>query len=421
MRRTTLLAISPFQGFQRIDSNISPIHLNSPSKWKYELSQVMAPPTLVNRTMTGPYEGRHSNVNRYRKGVWIDVDMHPAMRVALEPYLKKLQLTRAIPNTDPKEAAEDYKKVAPLVGDDAAKLNWLAKVLQLCGHKKAGDVALDLWKLECAERFMTGPAVSAAASAALVSSSSSSADAAADIPPLGLIEAMLYAASTSNKPEWKPIFERCLKGGWDLTPKFSTRLWVCLLTTAGIQNDAKGVRMLLDEIIDVQASIETFEAIAFVRALNALTAKEDYNYGKKFLFRLSPKAVERTHIAYKQCRGFKAEAIEPPLSENDAMFYHVAWHNSIRQPQRFSPRQTYFNYKPNYAANISQNSGSSGTDVLKEKIDKWKEEGLLPEDYEFTGEFVDNSAKFKQTMRHEHWAKLPKILKNPKYGYCGEH
>jgi hypothetical protein len=47
--------------------------------------------------------------------------------------------------------------------------------------------------------------------------------------------------------------------------------------------------------------------------------------------------------------------------------------------------------------------------------------GLLPEDYEFEGNVEDRGAKFRAKMRHEHWAKMPKILKNKKYGYCGEH
>lgn len=450
MRRTQLLQLSPFQGFQRFDQNLSPMHKYSPNRWSYEFSQVMTPPTLVNRALNAPFKNHYANVNRYRKGVWVDVDMHPSMRVALEPYLSKLQLTRTIPNTDPKEAAEDYKKVSPLVGDDHAKMNWLAKVIQLCGHKKAGDIALELWNKECVERYMKGPAISSAVVSAALASSSSSAGAsssdaligsssaststaaalqqeqqlvalAATVPSIGLIEAILYATSASDKPDWKPIFERCLKNGWNLTPKFSTRLWVCLLTTAGNQNDAKGARMLLEEMLDVQASIETIEGFAYVRALNSFTDKGDYNYGKKFLFNLSPETIERVLKCYKTFRGYGAETIQPPLPDNEKMFYHVAWHNSIRQPQRFSPRQLYFNYKPNYAAGNDDSSGKSGGDVLKERIAKWKEEGLLPEDYEFEGDFVDKTARFKQTMRHEHWSKLPKVLKNPKYGYCGEH
>ena len=89
-RRSPLLI-----GYTPVNPDTSPMISYSNYHWNYTLPQGMEAPVTVNRTMTAPHTSGHRNVNLYR-GVWIALDMHPAFRVALDPYLKKLPLTRTL-------------------------------------------------------------------------------------------------------------------------------------------------------------------------------------------------------------------------------------------------------------------------------------------------------------------------------------
>ena len=395
LRRSPLARVQSHGGFQRINEFDSPMMGYSMFHWNYDRSQVMQPPDRVNRTLTGPHRNRYNAVNRYH-GVWIDVDMHPAMRVALAPYLEKLQLTRQVPTTSAEEAVNDFKMVAPLVQDDQARLNWLAKVIQLCAFKGGKmDLVQPLWDNECAARFIDGD----------------------ERPPVPLVMAYLFACAVGSSKGWRVVFDKCLKDGWNITPSFGTDMWNQLLWCCGRAGDGAATIAVLNEMVDVQENLELVDRQAYVAAFNVIKSEADYNSLKKFLFSLDAKKVEAIHKYYIIRRASEDES----FPDNDKVFYHVGWHSAIRHPRGFSPRQLYFDYKPVFQTRDSETSKKNVTDVVKDKIQKWKEEGLLPEDYEFEGNVEDRGAKFRAKMRHEHWAKMPKMLKNKKYGYCGEH
>lgn len=50
----------------------------------------------------------------------------------------------------------------------------------------------------------------------------------------------------------------------------------------------------------------------------------------------------------------------------------------MRQPRQFVPRQLYFDYKPSSIISGAQSSNAKIEEIVKEKIAKWKEEGVLP-------------------------------------------
>ena len=369
-------------GFTPVNPEASPMVSYSNYHWNYTLPQGMEAPITVNRNMAVPYASAHRNVNLYR-GVWIELDMHPIYRVALEPFLKKLPLTRKVPQTSCDEAAADFRAVSPRVNNTAATDAWLAKVFLLCGFQRQGDIALALWNEFCEERFMTG----------------------SEKPPVPLIKAMLFCLAKSNSDRWWPIFDKCLKQGWNVTPLFDTALWGCLLKAAGRLNDGKQVRSMLEEMIDVQAFIDSVDSTSLVIALNAVTEQDDYNFIKKFLFDIGGIKTLSLAKRYTSLRGKDAASLRTPLKENDNMYYHICWHSSVRQPQKFSPRQLYFNYKPG-AETVSSSAGSKMEDIVKEKIENWKAEGLLPQDYVHEDSWYDKAQAFKIVNKQERWKKL---------------
>jgi hypothetical protein len=388
LRRTQRRSV----GYTPVNPDTSPMVSYNNYHWNYTKPQGMEAPLTVNRTMSAPYTSAHRNVNLYR-GVWIELDMHPVYRVALEPYLKKLPLTRKIPNTSCDEAASDFRAVSPKVNNAAAEDAWLAKVFQLCGFQRKGEVALSLWNDFCKERFTKN----------------------GEKPPVALIKAILFCLTKSGSAEWQAIFDQCLKHGWNITPLFDTSLWACLLECAGRLDDGKAVRKILDEMIDVQACIDSVDSTSLVVAVNAITDPDDYNFLKKFLFNLGGAKTLSLAKRYTSLRGKDAASLKVPLKENDNVYYHVCWHSSVRQPQKFSPRQLFFNYKPS-AETVSTTPNSKMEDIVKEKIENWKAEGLLPQDYVHEDSWYDKAQAFKLVAKQERWMGLPEESKKDREG-----
>ncbi|EPY40934.1 hypothetical protein AGDE_02991 [Angomonas deanei] len=310
-------------GYNPVNPDTSPMLMYNQYHWHYNLPQGMERPHNVNRSLPAPFSSMHSNVNRYR-GVWIATDIHPAFLVALAPQLKKLPHERSVPKTPVEEVVAEYEKMVPLIGDQKAKDGWLAKIFQHCAFQRNGDAAMGLWDRYCKPRFVDGN----------------------EKPPLPLVQAILFCCSKSDNAGWKPIFEKCLKGGWNLSPMFDTPQWSYLLKSVGRQGDEQGIKMILEEMLDVQADLDRVEARSIVIALNAVKDKEIYNFVKKYLFHFGERKVKFLRITYSNLRGHGAEKLRVPLKENDAMYYHVCWHAAIRLPRQFSPRQLYFDYKP---------------------------------------------------------------------------
>lgn len=346
---------------------------------------------MVNRRFEVPFRGHGRHVNKFR-GVWVPLDIPATYRIALAPQLEKLALGRSIPKTEPSEAVDDFKKISPLVEELFVRDAWLAKVVQLCAFHKTSDLPHELWQQHCAARF------------------------ASCVPPLPLVTAMLYSYAASDSAECAKFFRRCLKDEWNMAPHFHVELWNQLLRSAGAQQDEGFVTLLLAEMLDVHADTERLEANKVVRALNAIKGKESYEYVKKYLFHFGESKTKALAIEYKKLRSDESQQ----LPENDAMFYHVLWHAEIRQPRTFSPRQLYFDYQPGALEKSSHSPNAKVDSVVKDKIQQWKDQGLLPEDYEHTDKVYDKGAAYKSIIRKEDWKKWPKMIKHKKYGYHGE-
>lgn len=394
LRRTSRRAV----GYTPVNPDTSPMIAYSQYHWHYNLPQGMERPHAVNQKMTAPYQSTHSFVNKYR-GVWIEFDMHPAFRVALEPQLRKLPHGRTLPRTPVEEVISDYNNMAYLIDDEVTRDLWLAKVFQHCSFQRSGE-AMALWERDCHPRFMD--------------------DGATAKPPLALVKAILFYCSKIDHASWKPIFQKCLKDDWNYTPFFDTAQWSFLLKSAGRMGDEEGVRLLLEEMLDVQADLDRVEARSIVIALNAITDGNIYEYMKKYLFNFGERKVKFLRITYSDLRGHGAGKLRVPLKENDKVYYHVCWHSSIRAPRQFSPRQLYFDYTPSTLGASAHNPNAKIDDIVKDKIEKWKSEGLLPEDYVHEDRVYDRGAAFKNVARQEKWKKMPRIVKSKKMGYTGE-
>lgn len=382
MRRSwCLLSYSQFVPDGMQDRSVS----DSMFGWSYLFPQHMVMPHTVNRTKSMPYRSREFS-NSF-KSVWIPLDMHPVYRAALEPYLRKLALTRAVPPTKPAEAVADWKAKAPLIDDAPTRHAWLAKVLHLCGIHKAADDGLALWAEECHADYVTGDAV----------------------PTVGLGTAVVYCAAAGRAAEWRQFYECCLQRKWNITPHFETPMWNELLECAAAKADGEAVVLLLDEMVDVQFTLEWLDASALVRALNAVTETAHYERIKKILFAFTPEKTEQVIKRYTSLRSraeLEVEGAEMP--ENDVMFYHVHWHNRIRHPLTFNPRQQFFDYKPSAAVDTQTKlSKKTAAQLVEERMERWKAEGLVPEDYEHKQHIDDVSERHKEAMRTEFWKRKP--------------
>jgi len=409
MRRTVLRRL----GYTPINPDTSPMLQYSNYHWHYNFLQGMEFPRATNRSMDVPFSSPRKNVNLYRHGVWIELDMPAAYRIALEPQLSKLAIGRTIPRTEASEAAADFKKLSPLIAETHVQEAWLAKVVQLTAFQQKADIAKELWASSgCEDRYTVLKEAAPSSGSSTVA------------PTEALVFAMLFSLARSMSPEWKLFFTRCLKNGWNMTPRFPTALWSELLRVAGALDDQAGVMVLLEEMLDVHGDLEHLSNESVVYALNSVTGASEYNYVKKYLFHFSERKTERLSKHYGRLRTLSAEegdsAPKPPLKDNDNMFYHVTWHVSIRQPRKFSPRQLFFDYQPAAMARTGHNPNAKIDAVVKDKVAQWKQQGLLPEDYEFTDQVYDKSAAFKNVMRQEKWKKWPKMLKDKRFGYFGD-
>lgn len=414
-------------GYTAVNPDTSPMVMYSNYHWHYNLPQGMERPHSVNRQLPAPFQSMHRNVNRYRS-VWIgggESRTHPegtarssarmplAYQVALDSVLRKLPRGRQVPSTPVEDVVSDYERVSPRLHEPVVRDLWLSRLLQHCAFHRAGEVGLKLWETHAAPRYM-----SSSLPGALGSSTPS------PQPPLPLVKAMLLLCCKCDLPQWKAVFKRCQRPPqWNLTPLFETAMWSFLLKTAGRQGDAAGVQLLLEEMLDVKADLDRVEARSLVYALNAVDTSKDeaiYAFIKSFLFQLGERKVKFLRITYANLRGHGASKLRVPLTPNDNMFYHVCWHESVRLPRTFNPRQLYFDYTPTTIVGGAQDPNGKIDDIVKDKIEKWKSEGLLPEDYVHEDRVYDKAAAFKNVSRQEKWKKVPRIVKSRRFGYTGD-
>eukprot|EP00796_Vickermania_ingenoplastis_P011710 gene11710-8057_t len=417
-----------FLGYTPVNPDTSPMVQYSNYHWHYNFPQGMERPHNVNRSLPAPFQSSHRNVNRYRS-VWIGDEgpsaglpvvatssgtplqlgrMPMAYAVALEPYLKKLPHGRNVPSTPVAEAVTDFETVQGRVEDELVREVWLSKLLHHCAHAREAETAMQLWEKYAAPKYM--PATTSPGATAAVP------------PPLQLVKAALFACSKGDHKGWRGIFNMCLKSGWNYSPYFDTAQWSFLLKSLGRQGDEAGVKAVLEEMLDVKADLDRVEARSLVFALNCVKDNEIYNFVKQFLFHFSERKVKHLRLTYSDLRGHGAGKLRVPLNPelNDAMYYHVCWHESVRLPRRFSPRQLYFDYHPSTTLGGIQDPDAKIDDIVKDKIEKWKSEGLLPEDYVHEDRVYDRGTAFKNVARQEKWKKMPKIVKSRKFGYTGD-
>lgn len=447
-----------YSGYTPVNPDTSPMVQYSNYHWHYNLPQGMERPHSVNRRLPAPFQSMHRNVNQY-KPVWIGEESYAplqarqnsstaswsgassfqvplAYHVALAEQWEKLPHGRLVPSTPVHEVVEDFQRLHSQIQDDVVKDYWLSKVLQHCAFAREGEIAMKLWEEYVLPNYAGVPLRSDTMNGgdAPKSNSSSpttmlSADRNADpnshshlyrAPPLPLVKAMLFACSKSDHKGWRSIFDLCLKPHWNATPYFDTAQWSSLLKSVGRSGDEQGVRLLLEEMLDVKADLDRIEARSVVYALNAIKDREIYNFIKSFLFHFGERKVKFLRITYSDLRGHGASKLRVPLVENDNMYYHVCWHDSIRRPQQFSPRQLYFDYTPSSIVGGAQDPDGKIDDIVKEKIEKWKSEGLLPEDYVHEDRVYDRATAFKNVARQEQWKKMPRIVKSRRFGYTGD-
>lgn len=416
----------------------------SPFGWNYLLPQNMVFPWRVNRNMTMAHRNTRAPRAKYT-GVWVDVEPMPVvMQEALKPWLSKLALGRTLPPTDPAEAIADFEKISPLLLKNNNNNNnqnslesqtvrcWLAKVIQLCAMKKQNDLGVELWK-----KFLSS------------SSSSSSSSVPVEI---NLASALLYctAGSSADAAFFHELFNRCASRedsvGWNATQSFNVNLWNSLLSNRGLKGDEAGVLMIFRELASLQYDVNTLSGDCIIVALNCIKSDELYTEVKEKVLPLF--AAERVKVlgyTYTKLRSkaemaaasggeeeksddnsnnnetahsvyFNKTLTHAELPENDKMYYHVSWHSRVRQPMEFMPRRLYFDYKPSMAAAKSGTEArKNAKDIVKDRIKTWKEEGLLPEDYDENQElkFHDSASAYKNSMRSEKWKKTPGFLNTP--------
>lgn len=406
-------------GYTPVNPDTSPMILYSNYHWHYNLPQGMERPHAVNRSLPAPFMSAHRNVNRYR-GVWVEAGLPYSSSSPSPPPLLPLAYEEALhfvlcklpqgrggrTSTPVAEAVADYEQYSPQLLDLAARDGWLVRLLHHCALARDGEAAMRLWESQVAPRFPP-------------SSRMGSAD---TKPMLPLVRSILFALSKADHPGWRPIFQRCLKAEWNYAPHFETAQWSFLLKSAGRQGDESGVRVLLEEMLDVKADLDRVEARSIVFALNAVKDPSIYNYVKAYLFHFGERKVNALRRTYSDLRGHGAGKLRLPLqpADNEAMYYHMCWHASIRSPRGFSPRQLYFDYKPTTVGVGAQHPDAKISDIVRDKIEKWKAEGLLPDDYVHEDQVYDKGAAFKNVARQEKWKKMPRIVKNPRFGYTGD-
>jgi hypothetical protein len=389
------------RGYQVPNPDTDPTHQFGPYGWTYNLSQVMDVPRTRNRTAAMPYLGRH--VNRYKGLTAIHLnDMHPAFRVALNPYLSKLALNRVLPKTDLADAVADYEKVSAKVGHAPTRYAWLAKVLELAALRRDTDAAMSLWMGAPHKVFVEG----------------------SEIPPLTLAKTALYCACVGGKPEWKALFEASMKQKWNTSVHFCTVQWSAALECAGRLGDSAAVSLILDEMVDVQADLERVQEQAYVFAFNAAKEPADYENVKKFLHKLTAAKTTKVFKQYKRMRNNAEMGVgdlnAEKFPENDAMFYHVNWHNRVRHPLEFNPRQLFFDFQPPKVVDSRDRAKMSIEEVIKSRVEKWKDEGYLPDDYVAEDVVDDKESRTKSYLRKELWKKKPAVLEDKRFGYTPE-
>ncbi len=444
----------------------------SPFGWNYMLPQNMTAPWRVNRTMTKPFFDPNYRIPKYLPGVHVSMEDMPAtMQVALKPWLDKLALGRTLPATDPADAIADFRRIAPRIDDGRTLRVWAAKVMQLGAMKgSAGaDAAFELvWK-----GIVKGEDEALAKELRPVMFPDSSGGSKKKLAlEHDFVVALLYCAAQSSLVD-AALFAEVFKlatspeSVWHTTPhRFSTRLWECLLRRCGQKGDEQGVLLTLREMVDHRFDFDVLNTRALVWGLNAVKSDEGYAEVKKLLFHLTPEKTLKLAKQYtRQRRIAEEQGDEEPAApaddgeeqkhkdivggsnntsaggsprslgyrfpvvpkseriptDNDKMYYHVSWHNRLRRPLEFFPRRLYFDYKPSMTGGDTRNNNREARrqikDIIAEKIAAWKEEGLLPEDYDDSGiRFHNRSAAFKAALRQETWKKKPNFLKKPEYG-----
>ena len=220
------------------------------------------------------------------------------------------------------------------------------------------------------------------------------------IPPLPLAEALLHSASKAGDPIWRELFELSKRDAWNTSPHYSGDLWSIVLHAAGRLKDESGVLGALREIQSCNVHLPNVSPDGMIEAINAITSDEKYVALKEILALFPTKTLIKLRHRYVELRN--AEKL--PL--NDKIFYHVHWLFHTRKPMHFLPRRLYFDYKPSTSKSdaVSQKKGLK--DIMKQRVELWKKEGTLPEDFDENSVKVGDKIEATiERLKKEPWRK----------------
>eukprot|EP00759_Apiculatamorpha_spiralis_P043949 PhF_6_TR41083/c0_g1_i1/m.62239 len=356
------------------DADNTPIHMYSPFGWHYLNPGGINHPRTQNRNY-GLVWNLHNKHGDHSIRIDISKIMHPAYFIALEPFLKQL----APDNANPQDVLKEYMRIAPRL-PESERHALLAKVGGFCGDTKLYASLKPIWDRDGAPQYVQGNAV----------------------PSVELAIGITQAACASDSPDWKVLFDCGKKDKWNTTPHYPERLWGLMIRCAANSKDENGVMDILEEAFDCRANIDVIPPEDYVTAFNSIQGDAAYERMKKFLFHLSSPAAIRLRHKYVNMR------MKEQIPLNDKIFYHVHWHQVIRQPMHFLPRRLYFDYTPSHASKLGGKPGNTD-ELVKQRVQQWKEEGLLPEDSE--GLKINTKADFfYERHRKVGWiASKPKV------------
>eukprot|EP00760_Papus_ankaliazontas_P029204 PhM_4_TR4161/c0_g1_i1/m.34976 len=363
------------------DPNNSPIHGYSPFGWHYLNSGAIDRPRLHNRNFGLTWHGHQTKADR---SIQVDIskEMHPTFQLALKPYLEKLK-QRA---DAPEEVLKEYLRVAPRM-PVKERHALLAKVAEFCAHSKSYAPLKEIWERDGKSMYS---------------------DDSGNKPALPLLIGMTWAAAAAGAPEWKFFFEQSQVKRWDMSMSFPVTLWGVLLRCAGQLKDQQGVVDILNEMIDCRAYIDVIPGDDFVTAINCITEPGPYEQLKKVLYEMPNKLIGNAHAAYLRLR------MSESIPQNDILFYHFHWHFRIRRPMHFLPRRLYFDHFPSQNVEALGRSNAPTQELLAQRVQQWKDEGVLPEDYKYEIKVHDIVANVKEINKKEPWRrpkmKLPKHM-----------
>ena len=410
------------------DADNAPIHRYSPFGWHYLNPGGIDRPRLHNRNFGRVWHG-HAITGEQNFRLNMRTLLHPALQIALQPFLSLVN--KAVSEHRGDETESDmgvllthYRSLKDILPHRERDVVFSA-VVNACRDPKTFAEAKKLWEADCHDLYVStwdnvknpvhsSDHVDMCNIKALTNYCQNLLDPESNtsfpessfnkmqknIPPLPLAEAFLHSAAKACDPIWKQVFQLSKKDFWNTSPHYSGQLWSAVLYAAGELKDEVGAIAVIEEILDCNVHLPTISAEHIVTAINSVQSENEYNKLKKLLSFFPTRVITSMRHRYVELRN--AEKIP----QNDKIFYHVHWLFHIRKPMHFLPRRLYFDYKPTTSKSESITQKKGIKDVMKQRIEMWKKDGTLPQDYNEDSFNVSNRIdKTIDRMKKEAWKK----------------